>query len=198
MAKIDFSKIEGWDKMTPEQKLKALESYETPDPDYSGYVKKEVFDKTASELAEKKKELTAKMTEDEKQKQADKEAREDLEKKYNALLHESQVSKFKAKLLGMGYEDKLADATAEAMANGDTDTVFANQQKHLAAYEKKIKAEVLKSTPPPVGDGDKDAGMTLEKLRKLSLAEREAFARNHADEYKALYTGESSNKGGNT
>lgn len=45
--KIDTSKIEGFDKMTPEQKLAALESYEIAEPDLSGHVKKDVFDKTA-------------------------------------------------------------------------------------------------------------------------------------------------------
>jgi hypothetical protein len=68
MAKIDVTKIEGYADMTPEEKLKALEGYDVPDPDYSGYVKKDVFDKTASELAAKKKELTEKMSEDEQKK----------------------------------------------------------------------------------------------------------------------------------
>ena len=55
MAKIDTSKISGYAEMTPEQKIAALESFNSPDPDYSGYVKKETFDATASELAALKK-----------------------------------------------------------------------------------------------------------------------------------------------
>ena len=62
--KLDLTKIEGYENMTPEEKLKALEGYDVPDPDYSGYVKKDMYDKTASELAEKKKQLQAKLTED--------------------------------------------------------------------------------------------------------------------------------------
>ena len=65
MAKIDVSKIEGYAEMSAEDKLKALEAYEVPDPDYSGYVKKDVFDKTAKELADKKKELKDKLTAEE-------------------------------------------------------------------------------------------------------------------------------------
>lgn len=80
MAKIDVSKIEGYENMTPEQKIAALEGYDTPDPDYSGYVKKDVFDKTASELAEKKKQLQAKLTEDEAAKQKEQEEREKLQR----------------------------------------------------------------------------------------------------------------------
>ena len=191
--KLDISKIEGYADMTPEQKLAALEGYEIPDPDYSGFVSKETFDRTASELAAKKKELAAKMTEDEKQKQAEQEAREELEKKYNKLLHESVVSKNKAELLGLGYEDKLASDTAEAMAKGDLKTVFENQRKHLDTFEKQIRAEALKGTPKPIGDGDGGKTMTISDFRKLSVAERYKFQSEHPDEYKELYD----NQGGN-
>ena len=67
MASIDTSKIEGYDTMTAEEKVKAFESFNIPDPDYSGYVKKEVFDKKASEAAKLEKDLKARMTEEEKQ-----------------------------------------------------------------------------------------------------------------------------------
>ena len=100
--KIDVSKIEGYADMTAEEKLKALEEFDVPDPDYSGYVKKEQFDKTASELAAKKKELSEKMTEDERRAKEEQERQDELQKKYDALLHESVVSKNKAKLLGLG------------------------------------------------------------------------------------------------
>ncbi len=196
MAKIDVTKIEGYKGMTPEQKLAALEAFEIEDPDYSGYVKKDVFDKTASELAAKKKELNEKLSEDEKAKQKEQEEREELQSKYEKLLHESEVSKFKAKLLGMGYDEKLADETAEAMANGDTDKVFANQKKHLDSVEKKVRAGALKDTPKPTPDGDSKT-MTLEKLRKLSPIEREQWSRQNPEDYKKLYTETNSNTGGN-
>ena len=169
MAKIDISKIDGYADMTPEQKIAALEAFETEDPDYSGYVKKDNFDKTASELAAKKKELNEKLTEDEQKKQKEQEEREELQSKYDKLLRESEVSKFKAKLLGMGYEEKLADATAEAMADGDTEKVFAP-------------------------DGDSKT-MTLEKLRKMSPQERYYYSVKNPEDYKALYT--NNDTGGN-
>ena len=193
MAKIDVTQIEGYADMTAEEKLKALEAFDVPDPDYSGYVSKEQFDKTASELAAKKKELSEKLSEDERQKQEEQEQREELQKKYDTLLRESTVSKNKAKLLGLGYEEKLADETAEAMADGNLDKVFANQKKHLDAVEKRVRAEVLKETPKPTGDGDSKT-MTLKQLREMSPAERMKFSQEHPEEYKELYT---NNTGGN-
>ncbi len=190
MAKVDITKIEGYEGMTPEEKIKALEAYEIEDvqPDYSGYVKKDVFDKTASELAGVKKQLKEKMTDDEAAKQKEQEEREELQSKYEKLLHDSEVSKNKAKLLALGYEEKLADDTAEAMVAGDLEKVMANQKKHLEAVEKKVRAEALKDTPKPTGDGDSKT-MTLEKLRGMSPSERYTYSQEHPEEYKELYGG---------
>lgn len=188
MAKIDVTQIEGYAEMSAEDKLKALEGFDIPDPDYSGYVKKDVFDKTASELAGVKKQLKDKMTDDEAEKQKEQEEREELQSKYDKLLRESEISKHKAKLLGLGYDEKLADETAEAMADGDMEKVFANQKKHLDSVEKRVRADALKDTPKPTPDGDSKT-MTLEKFRKLSPAERAAFFEEHPEEYKELYGG---------
>lgn len=188
MAKIDVTQIEGYAEMSAEDKLKALEGFDIPDPDYSGYVKKDVFDKTASELAGVKKQLKDKMTDDEAAKQKEQEEREELQSKYDKLLRESEISKHKAKLLGLGYDEKLADETAEAMADGDMEKVFANQKKHLDSVEKRVRADALKDTPKPTPDGDSKT-MTLEKFRKLSPAERAAFFEEHPEEYKEIYGG---------
>lgn len=188
MAKIDVTQIEGYETMTVEEKLKALEEFDVPGPDYSGFVKKEQFDKTASELATAKKQLREKMTEDEQKKQKEQEEREELQNKYDKLLRESVIAKNKAKLVALGYDESLADETATAMADGDSEKVFINQQKHLTAFEKKVRAEALKDTPKPTPDGDFKT-MTLEKFRKLSPAERAAFYEEHPEEYKELYGG---------
>jgi len=188
MAKIDVTQIEGYAEMSAEDKLKALEGFDIPDPDYSGYVKKDVFDKTASELAGVKKQLKDKMTDDEAAKQKEQEEREELQSKYEKLLRESEISKHKAKLLALGYDEKLADETAEAMADGDMEKVFANQKKHLDSVEKRVRADALKDTPKPTPDGDSKT-MTLEKFRKMSPAERAAFYEEHPEEYKELYGG---------
>lgn len=187
--KIDIKKIDGYDKMSAEEKLKALESFEMPEPDYSGYVKKDLFDKTASELAEKKKELKSKLTEEEAKKLKDAEERKELQEKYESLLHKTAVSENKAKLLGLGYEENLASETAEAMTNGDLDKVFENQRKHLINFEKQIKASALKNTPRPVGDSENSSVMTLEKFRKLPPDKRRDYAIEHPEDYRNIYGG---------
>ena len=77
---------------------------------------------------------------------------------------------------------------AEAMAEGDTDKVFAAQKKHLDSVEKKIREEALKGTPKPTGGSGKNA-ITKEQFRAMSAQERYDFSQSHPDEYKELYGG---------
>lgn len=188
MAKIDTKTIEGYDTMTAEEKVKALEALTIPDAvDLSRYVRKEVFDNTASELAEKKRELRAKLTDEEAAKQKEQEERQALEDKYNALLKESTIAKHKANLIAQGYDGDLAQATAEAFVSGDVETVMKNQATFIEEVKKKAKADALKDTPEPKG-GQGGSTMTLKKLRSMSLSDQAAFAREHPDEYRTLYT----------
>lgn len=166
MAKIDVSKIDGFDTMTAEQKLAALTDYDIPDPDYSGYVKKEVYDKTASDLADWKKKHNALLSEDERQKQANAEELESLKQQLAALQQEKVIAGNKAQLLALGYEEALAEDTAKAMAEGNAAKVFAAQKKFLESHDKAYKAKLMgeTSTPPAgtVGKGSADYSKLIE------------------------------------
>ncbi len=155
MATIDTSSIEGFDGMTPDQKVEALLSLSIPEKvDLSGYVTKDVADKYASEAAAYKKQLTARMTDEEAAKAQSDQAMQELQEKYNALLRDSTIANHTAKYLSLpGYDEKLARETAEALFNGDMDRVFQNQQKANQAYERKLKADLLRATPVPDGAG---------------------------------------------
>ena len=65
MARIDVTQIDGYETMTAEEKLAALENFDMPDPDYSGYVRKDIYDKATSDLAKLKKESKVKLTDSE-------------------------------------------------------------------------------------------------------------------------------------
>lgn len=147
--KIDTSSITGFDGMTAEQKLAAVLGMDIPDPDMTGWVKKETFDAKATEAANLSKQLKARMTEEEAKKAEDAAARQELEDKYNELLKRTTIADYTAKYLAMGYDEKLAADTAKAFVNGDMDRVFANSEKFKVELEKKIKADVLRDTPKP-------------------------------------------------
>ena len=177
------------DGMTVEEIEAALGDI-TPPSDNSSEIErlKVALSKSNSEAAGYKKQLREKMTEDEQKAQKEAEERAELQAAYEKLLSETQISKNKAKFLSLGYDEKLAEETAEAMVSGDLEKVFSNQLKHQQNLEKKIKAEALKQTPPPVG-GNGGNEMTLDKLKQMSLAERYEFSIKNPQEYKTLYEG---------
>lgn len=153
MSKIDTSTIEGYEAMTAEEKLAALEGMELPAPDYSGYVPKNQFDNVASELSKLKKSSSA-------TDKISQETIEALQEKVTQMEKTSKIAENKAQFIAMGYDEALAAETAEALIDGDSTKVFENQKKFLENHDKKFKADLLKgtSTPPAgsTGGGDKD------------------------------------------
>lgn len=154
MAKIDVSKIEGYDEMSAEDKVKALEALEYEDNAAELERLKNANSKLSSESAEWKRKHNALLSEDEKKKQEGAEKVAQMEKELAGLRKDKQVSEYKAKFLAQGYSEELALSSATALADGDTAKVFANQQTFLTEYTKTLKAEALKGTPkPPNGSG---------------------------------------------
>lgn len=181
--KIDTSTINGFDGMNAEQKLAAVLGMEIPEPDMTGWVKKDVFDAKASEAANLSKQLKAKMTDEEAAKAAEMAARQELEDKYNELLKRTTISDYKAKYLAMGYDEKLAADTAQAIVDGNMEKVFANSEKFKAELEKKIRAEILKDTPRPGADNGGKA-MTLDDISKIrDTTERQAAIAKNLELY---------------
>jgi hypothetical protein len=184
--KIDTAQIPNFDTL-PEDAKNAILAMEFADaPDMSQYVAKATFDKKASEAADLGKKLRERMTEDEAKAAKAAEEQAAIMAELESLRHEKLVSTYTTSYMAVGYDEKLAKATAEAMAKGDTETVFKNQKIHLENREKALKAELLKQTPPPA-PGSSDIGMKKEEFAKLSLPEKQKFATENPEIYKSFY-----------
>lgn len=183
MAKITES-IAGYDKMTAEEKLAALEALDQPEnkPDPEAAKLKTQLSKANTEAAELKRKLQEKMTEDEKRKQQEEEERQKMAEELESLRKEKTVASYKASYLSMGYDEATAEATAQAMADGDMETVFANQKTFLEAHDKAVLAGAVKKTPaPPAGSGTA-APMTKDDIFKIvDTQERQQAIAEHID-----------------
>lgn len=194
MAKIDVGTIDGYETMTAEEKLSALENFEYEDhtaelADLEKY--KDAVTKANHDAAEYKKQLKALQ---EQQKSGNSKADDtiaQLQKQVAELTRQNTIASYTAQFTALGYDAELAQATAIATADGDVATVFANQRTFLEAHDKQTKADILKQTPKPGqgGTGKQAPAMTLEKFRKLPMAERMAFANEFPEEYQKLYNG---------
>lgn len=186
MPNIDTSTIEGFDTMSAEDQVKALLGLDIPEKvDLSGYVKKELLDKTSSELAAAKRSLKEKMTTEEAAKAQSDEAMKELQDKYNELLKKTSIAENTAKYLEVGYSPELAKSTAEAIFNGDMDAVLENQKKYNAECEKRFKENVERGLHPNGGSGtEKDSPeIALAKQLGKRTAEANQVNKNALEHY---------------
>lgn len=188
MANIDTSKIEGYDTMTAEEKVAALESYSFADPDFSGYVKKDTFDRTASELAQAKKDLKARMSEEEIAKAEHEAELKHYKEMAETLQREKNIADNTAKFVSLGYDANLATETATALQDGDFATVFKNQQVVIENVKKIAKGEAYASTTPPAANANNGGTtvMTKEQFDNLSYAEMAELYQNNPELYEQL------------
>lgn len=180
--KLDVSAIEGYANLSAEEKVKALEGLDLG----AMYVSKTTFDKTASDLANAKKELASKMSAEEAKALEAAEAVRKMQEENVELKRKLSITENTTKLMAIGYDSKLAEETATAIADGQTDVVFANQQKFREAIIAQTKAELLKTSPTPSGGGGTNT-MTKEKLQKMTLEERTKFAVEQPEIYNEIY-----------
>jgi len=192
---IDTTTIEGYAEMSVEDKLAALEAYKFNDvsdelakaQDENKRLK-DATNKATHERSVADKELKALKAQAEKGVSEKDSEIADLKEKYEALVRKSTVSEYRANLISQGYDNDLATETAEAMADGDMNKVFENNQKFIEAHDKVIKADLLKQTPRPGagGTGDATPTMTIEKFNLLSTDEQIQYKNEHPDSFKKL------------
>lgn len=165
MAKIDVTKIDGYESMSAEEKLAALEAYEfepTAPATDSETKLKEALSRANADASEWKKKYRS--TLDDAKRAEEERAERDREKdeELATLRKERQISKLEAQYLAVGYSAELAASSAKAQAEGDTATVLANQTKFIEDTKKKLEAEALGKQPPitpgqpPKGESDDD------------------------------------------
>lgn len=151
----------------------ALKDFTLPE-DKSAEIEKlkNAVSKANSEAAENKRKLRETLSDSEQKAQQEADRVAKLEADYAKLLHESTVTQRKADFLALGYDEKLASETAEALVNGDFAMFFVNQGKHQSNLEKKYKVDALKDTPKPEGGnsgGIDFAKLTLTEKAKMKL-----------------------------
>ena len=171
--KIDTSRIDGYQNMTAEEKLAALEGFEleAPPPDDKEIQRlKDALSKSNSEAADYKRQLRAKMTDDEAKAAEEAKTREALETELENLRKDKAISSYQAKFLGLGYDAESAAAAAAALQAGEFDKVFDAQATFIEAAKKAAVAGALNDQPglsqgKPLGKEAQEKA-ELEKLRK--------------------------------
>lgn len=117
------------------------------------------FDKTSSELADLKKQLKSKMTDDEKKAEEDKLKNEELENTKKELA----TLKIKSELSDT-FEKEEVEKITNALSNGNTDELIKVLKDCRVAFKEKVylqaKDEFSKSANLPGGNGGNDDSLS--------------------------------------
>lgn len=176
--KIDVTKIENYEAMTPEEKLDAVLNFEFEEPapvevktdDGEVSKLKQRLNEVTSESANYRRQLHEKMTADEREKA-------EREEKWNALVNENASLKrekytgeYTANYMSMGYPADVAKALAETLPEGLPPTFFESQKSFLDSTIQNTKAQMLSQQPQPTQGSpltSKQAeDLEMDKLRK--------------------------------
>lgn len=122
-------------------------------------------------------------------KQQAEEERANMLNELNTLKRDKNIADLKSQYLGIGYSEELANETAIATLDGNTQKVLENQKKFADELVATTKKNLIKDNPKPQGTGSGNANvMTRDKFIKLPPREKADFIANHRDEYDAMYS----------
>lgn len=188
MARIDTSGISGYETMSAEEKLAALEEFEFNDNASEVSRLKDALSKANKEAGDLRKERNQLMSEDERKKQENEEAIQQMQQELEELKREKFTSQYNARALAIGMDEKTAETVSVSIVSGEFEKVFDAFGKFLKTHDHEIEVKLLQDTPrAPGSDGDKP--ITKKEFREMSLEDRLKFSQENPEEYKSLYGG---------
>ena len=121
---------------------------------------KRLLSNANSEAASYKKALREKQTEEERNAADLAEKQKAMEAELEGYRKRETIANHKAKFIGLGFDEDLALKSAEALSNGDTDTVFANLKALTDNIAKNAVTKAMDSqkgltTGQPINSADK-------------------------------------------
>lgn len=148
-------------------------------------VSKKLFDKQASEIANLKKQLKAKQTDDEAALEAQKEKDRELEE----LRMYKQKTSIKSGLTAKGISDKEAETIADAILSGEADIIAKaigeNFETSQSALQKEIDTLRLSGIEKPGGSSDLKE-TTVEDFAKMDIDQRIELKNSNPELFKIL------------
>lgn len=147
---------------------------------------KKAMDKAAAEAANYKRQLSERLTADEKA--AAEKAEQDAirEQEYQELKRENSINKIVKQFMGLGYDAVQAEKAATAQYDGDMETMFSVQKEVQTALLKAKEAEWINSRPPIQSGVGENSSISKEQFEKMGYSERVQLKQKNPELYKIL------------
>ena len=127
--------------------------------------------KWKKEAQAKDSELQSRMTEEEKAKAQQDADTAAMKQELETLRNERNVANYKAQFVSIGFEEVIAQGTAEALNKGETAKLFDGIRKFIASHDKQLMAQSLMNNPTITGGVAKKT-MSREEFDKMGYSER--------------------------
>ena len=142
---------------------------------------KNSFDTASSELAATKKQLRTKMTAEEQEQEAKREAEEAKDAKIQELESRFRTMDYSKRYMGIGMDEKTAEALSELTGElVDADKFFSALGKFITASnkaaEENYRQELIKNNPDINAGSGGDTKNSLAEERAVSIGKRTAGA----------------------
>ena len=142
---------------------------------------KNSFDTASSELAATKKQLRTKMTAEEQEQEAKREAEEAKDAKIQELESRFRTMDYSKRYMGIGMDEKTAESLSELTGElADADKFFSALGKFITASnkaaEENYRQELIKNNPDINAGSGGDTKNSLAEERAVSIGKRTAGA----------------------
>ena len=142
---------------------------------------KNSFDTASSELAATKKQLRTKMTAEEQEQEAKREAEEAKDAKIQELESKFRTMDYSKRYMGIGMDEKTAESLSELTGElADADKFFSALGKFITASnkaaEENYRQELIKNNPDINAGSGGDTKNSLAEERAVSIGKRTAGA----------------------
>lgn len=118
----------------------------------------------SADASKYKKELQARMTEQERNETQTRELIEQQKTEIAALRRAQTLAEQRAGYIGLGFDEANADRAATATLDGDFAGLMASVKDFLAAHDKAILADAVRQTPRPGAGGTGEVSADYGKM----------------------------------
>ena len=144
---------------------------------------KQAVTNASADASKYKKALQERQTAEEKAETERNEREAAKDRELQELRNERNIANHKAQFVSIGFDDVLAQESAEALNSGDTAKVFDGIRRFIETHDKLMAEKAIMNNPTLPG-GNTPHTTTREEFKNMGYREMVAFKQEHPDLYK--------------
>lgn len=140
----------------------------------------------SADVSKYKKELQARMSEQERAAAETKELIEQLKAENEAMKRNQSVAERTASYIGVGFDAILAKQAAEASFDNNHEGFMDALKAFISAHDKALAADALRNTPRPGAGATEQPTVTPEQFAKMKYVDKVKLYEEQPELYKEL------------